>query len=64
MPSARFTPNGISSYWGSIARLGKLILKLETSERDFHVMGSLRCVPLRLLVAKASQAKPKSNALQ
>ena len=29
MPRARFKPNEISSYWGSIGRLGELILMLE-----------------------------------
>ena len=28
MPSASFTPNEISSYWGSIGRLAELIIML------------------------------------
>ena len=29
IPTARFTPNAIFSYWGTIGRLGELILMLE-----------------------------------
>jgi hypothetical protein len=47
MPSARFTPDKISSYWGSIGRLGELILMLENLRKwNFHVMGSLRVLYL------------------
>jgi hypothetical protein len=43
VPSARFTPNNISSYWGSIGRLGELILMLENLRKwpYFHAMGPL-----------------------
>ena len=40
MPSARFTPNEISSYWGSIGMLGELLENLRMWH--FHAMRSLR----------------------
>ena len=43
MPSARFTPNEISCYLGSIGRLGELIVMLENLRKlNFHAMGSLK----------------------
>ena len=40
--SARFIPNAISSYWGTIGRLGELILMLENLMKwNFHAMGPL-----------------------
>ena len=40
MPSSRFTPNKIPSYWGSKGRLGDLILTLETLKVKFPCLGT------------------------
>ena len=43
IPTARFTPNVISSYVGTIGRLGELKLVLKNLIKwDFHAMGPLR----------------------
>ena len=49
MPSVRFTPNEISSYWGSIGRLGELILMLENHRKgsEFSYHGIFKyCTPV------------------
>ena len=43
IPTARFTPNVISTYLGTIGRLGELILMLENLIKwHFHAMGPLK----------------------